>query len=39
MFSIVLQIIFKEYQNKNHIVKTSLVTPGLRPREAKKAGF
>jgi len=39
MYSIELQTIFYEYQNKNPKINTSFVTPGLRPLTADKSGF
>ena len=39
MYSIELQTVFYEYQNKNHKLKPSFVRPGLRPLAADKAGF
>ena len=39
MYSIELQTIFYEYQNKNPKINTSFVRPGLRPLRADKTGF
>ncbi len=39
MYSIELQTVFYEYQNKNHKIDTSFVSPGLRPLAADKTGF
>ena len=39
MYSIELQTVFYEYQNKNHKINTSFVSPGLRPLAADKTGF
>ena len=39
MYSIELQTVFYEYQNKNHKIKTSFVSTGLRPVGANKTGF
>ncbi len=39
MYSIELQTIFYEYQNKNHKINTSVLSPGLRPLGAKITGF
>ncbi len=39
MFSIELQAIFYDYQNKNHKINTRFVSLGLRPLGADKTGF
>ncbi len=39
MYSIELQTIFYEYQNKNPKINASFVSPGLRPLTADKTGF
>ncbi len=36
MYSIELQTVFYKYQNKNHKIKPSFVSPGLRPLAADK---
>jgi len=39
MYSIELQTIFHEYQNKNHKMNTTFFSPGPRPSGLKKTGF
>ncbi len=39
MYSIELQTVFNEYWNKDHIINTNYVSPGLRPHRANKTGF
>jgi hypothetical protein len=39
MYSILLQIIFHEYLNKNLKINTSFVSPGLRHLGSNKTGF
>ncbi len=39
MYSIELQTVFYEYQNKNHKIKTKFCQTGLRPLAADKTGF
>ncbi len=39
MYSIELQIIFYEYENKNHKINTGFVRQGLCPLGANKTGF